>query len=1151
LDLKLFRDTQIVRAALEGVVLPFSGTTYTAPLASPAIPDKNRSRLYTADGRTVGQTRWNFGESTPGSNVFDQVVIDPSIFNAGASYLFDYNANDPDLQDEIPVDELREVLAVGDNVGQIQYREGVDYRFETTATGPEPGVDNANPTQRVVTAIAADAANTGTGTVAHDSATYTHDYNRTYVATVVAASGSSPTALATVRVDVYPTSTGSADLPGRSDVMENSITFEMDETVPLSHTALAIEHGITLDFAFGATNFAVNDVFTFDGNGPGLFELADQMLNTNQFPQTSAVTADILNGQGDITINPQSEYTGPRNQRYEIECIASSGTGTTRQATFRWRTNAVLDVLTGNITATNASATVTGASSEFAAEVSPGDVLFIGADPRPVEVLSVTNATELVLTATYPFATQTTVKALRSREQTGQSTVTVGAPDRITLDQGVYIDVDFGVGTTDNFVSGQATGSINCDNGGTGVLPADTEDFTISDGTTSVVYRFDLGTPVVETPTLREVDINAAVDDDDVKDAIIAAIAGTPAFNVTATDGGAGLVSLRNTAQGTAGNVVITETVAAAGFVVAGMSGGTSDGDTFSFSASVARNEYNGKENRNYDFTVTDTSTLDHVTTASYSGTTALSGFGSHMFYEGNPLVLSNNLVIHARNNSLATRFDAVAPADAFDLSLTFHGLIDWTLEAPQRETIATSEILRDLTGQTTGTVGAYYILLKKVPTTVNYVRGPSPSFTNFTFNQVADTNIIYFLTNPGVNLTIDYLFKGAEPEAGATYFMTGYTKRPDSDYESGQLFFTKDAAKDFLAPMTPANDAAIANEIAWDQDELSLPGVVIFLVRDSDEDGTYTVADYNAAIDVAEQFKGTMDLVVVNQFDAREEIRDSTINMNDPTIARRRITYYGYPTNYPIGDEFTEGTRVYVARRELQVFEESVARGTLAIIGNSYAKKTILVEPLGNSDTLGSVPTQVTLDGSFLAVALAARVASFNEPWQTVYNLPVSGFDEIEVLTEREMITLQDAGIIAVRVEGGSGFYQGTTTTDETEPSTAQLSGTVQRQYVLARLQDVINRRVIGFVADSPEEVAQKLSGEIVAELGTMVSEGKIGKYLDPDSGASRPLSPETDVVAFRDRRDPTRAFFRASWYQKYPILFVDGLVAVDAPTP
>ena len=351
LDLKLFRDTQIVRANVDGATLPFSGTTYTAPLASPAIPDKNRSRLYTADGRTVGQTRWNFQESVPGSNVFDQIVIDPSIFNSGASYLFDYVANDPDLQDEIPVDELREVLAVGDNQGQIQYREGVDFRFVTTATGPEPGTSNANPTQRVVTAIAADAANTGTGTVAHDSATYTHNYNRNYVITVVSASGSSPTALATVRVDVYPTSTGSADLPGRSDAMENSITFDLDETVPASHTNLVIEHGITLDLAFGATNFAVADVFTFNGNGPGLFELSDPMLNANQFPALSAVTADILNGQGDVTINPQSEYTGPRNQRYEVECIASSGSGTTRSATFRWRTNAVLNVLTGNITA--------------------------------------------------------------------------------------------------------------------------------------------------------------------------------------------------------------------------------------------------------------------------------------------------------------------------------------------------------------------------------------------------------------------------------------------------------------------------------------------------------------------------------------------------------------------------------------------------------------------------------------------------------------------------------------------------------------------------------------------------------------------------------------------------------------------------------
>lgn len=1026
LDIKLFRDQQIVRCAVEGEVLPFSGVTYIAPLANPAIPDKQRSRLYTSDGRTISATRWNFTESMSGSNVFDQISIDPTIFSSGTVYQIDYVANDPTLTDEVPVDELREVLAMGDNQGQIQYREGIDYRFLTTATGPTAGANNQNPTQRVVTSIVPDGANTGTGTVAHNSNTYTHDYNRVYVVQCTAAAGVSPTRTATLVVSVFPTSSGATWAPGRSVSQNNEITINLVEAAPSTLTNVAVEYGITLDFTFGATNFAVGDIFTFNGNGPGILELADPMLNTNQFPETTAVVAPVLTGQGDLTVNPQSLYTGTANQPYELECTASSGTGVTRQATFRWRTTPKLKVLSGTVTATNSSPNVTGLGTQFTTEVAAGDWILIGVDPRPVQVLSVTNATTLVLSANYPFATQTTVKALRYRESTGSITVFVTAPTRVALDSGLFIDFDFGTLISDNFAVG----------------------------------------------------------------------------------------------------------------------------DTFTFTARCARNQYNGKENRNYDITVTSTST-PHQLVVSYAGSTALSGFGSHTFGEDLPLVLSNNVVIYARNLSLANRFDAVAPADTFDLSLTFDGLIDWTLEAENTETVATSDVLRDLTGSVTGTVGAYYIMVRKVPTSVLYVRGPSPNFTNFAFNQVAGTTIIYFTTNPGVNLTVKYRFKGAEPSPGATYFMTGYAKRPDSDYESAQVFFTRDAAREFLAPMTPANDAAIANEVAWDQDAASLPGVVVFLVKDSDGDGTFTTADYESAIEVSETYKGTMDITVVNQFNVREEFRDSVVNMNDPTTARRRIGYFGFPTNYPIGDEFTSGSRVYVARRELQVFEESVARGTLTIIGNSYGKKTILVDAMGNGDGIGAVPTQITLDGSFLAVGLAARVASLNEPWQTVYNLPLSGFDEIEPLDERQMITLQDAGIICLRVEGGSAFYIGTMTTDETEPSTQQLSGTVQRQYVLSRLQDTINRRVVGFVADSPEEAAQKLQGEIVAELGAMVSEGKIARYVDESTGAARPLSPDTDVVAFRDRRDPTRAYFRASWYQKYPVLYVDGLVAVDAPTP
>jgi hypothetical protein len=1054
LDLKLFRDAALVRCAVEGEQLPFSGVTYVAPLVNPAIPDKARSRLYTSDGRTVAPTRWNFTQSVPGSNVYDQISIDPSIFSTTLTYLVDYISTDDTLRDPIPVDELREVLALGDNQGQIRYREGRDYRFTTTATGPLPGTSNLRPTSRTTNPIAGGSLSsvvaTGTGSVRLSTSTvYTHDYNRNYVVTCTA-SGGDPLLndrTATFRVDCYPTSSGSAALPGLSEAQSNSITFTIDETDPSTYTQV-LEHGLILDFSgtpFGAANFDVDDAYAFSAYGPGLMELDDKLLNSNQFAETSAVTTTSTS-DGDVTVNPQTNYTGSANQVYEITCTELPvPSGANRSARFVWRSNPKLKALSGTVSATNGNVTVTGSGTAFNTEVEAGDFLIIGNAIAPVKVAAVVSATELTLESAFPFA-NITAKGLRIRESrgtflisangdsTGANAGAVG-PNRFALNQGIFLDFSFGSDLTQNFLVG----------------------------------------------------------------------------------------------------------------------------DTFSFTAKVARNDYNGKENRNYDFTVTSVIT-PHAITATFVGNTAASTFGSQVFNEGTPLVLPNNAVVYARNltvvnQSTDSRFNAtpIAPStlpDTFELSLTFDGLIDWTLETEVTETIGSQDILRDLTGSVTGVVGAYFVLTRKVPKTVVSVSGPSPSFSTIPYNQVSGTTVIYFTTNPSVALTIRYRHAGIEPSAGSSYFMTGYIKRPDSDYAAPQLFTSRDAAREFLAPMTVTNDAAIANECAWDQDQATLPGVVICLVKDSDSDGVFTTSDYDTAINVSEQFKGTTDFVVVNQFAAREEFRDSVVNMNDPTVARRRIGYFGFPVSYPIGDEFTSDSRVFTARRELQVFEETVARGTLAIIGNSYGKKTVLVDSLGDG-AIDSIPTQVTLDGSFLAVALAARVASFNEPWESIYNLPISGFDEVEPLTETQMITLQDAGIICCRVEGGSAFYIGTMTTDSTEPSTQQLSGTVQRQYVLSRLQDVINRRVIGFVADSPEQAAQKLQGELVAELGAMVSERKIGKYVDETTGQSRALNPKTDVIAFRDRRDPTRAYFRTSWYQKYPLLYIDGIVAVDAPTP
>lgn len=1037
LDIRLFRGAGVVRGELTDVQLTFDQTTYTATLTSPAVPDKNRSRLRQADGRAVTPTRWNFVESTPGSNVFDQIAIDPTIFSFSGAYRLDYVSTDPDILDPVPVDEIREIMSMGDSAGQTKYMEGVDYRFVTTAADPEPGVDNNNPTASVLTPIVVAGTNSGTGTVAHNSNTYDHKYNRNYIVRVLGTSttpaaadpsGTVGTRLANLLIEAVPTSSGFDSLPPRLSTTGNAISVALVEATPASLTAVAAELGITLNFAFGASNFVVGDRYTFSGNGPGVLEISDAMRNTNQFAEVSAVVVGAATGEGTIAINPQSAFTGLENQSYNIACTAATGTGTSRTATFRVVGKSAIKQLSGTLSVSNGSAALTGVGTQFLAEIQAGDILFIGADPLPTVVQSVTNNLNAVLTTAWASTSQTTARALRVRSTTAQVTVAVTAPSRVELisGSGIYADFSFGPNTSDNF---------------------------------------------------------------DV-------------------------------------------------------------GDRYSYTAKTKRVQYNGKENREYKFSVTSTAAL-HAATVVYSSDTVTGGFGAHAFAEGNPLSLPNNVLIHARNLSFSNRFDANAPVDTFALPLTFDGLIDWTLTKAKTVTISTADLRRDVTGLRTGTVGAYFVELAEVPTSVNYVRGPSPTLTTIPFNVVAGTAIVWFASNPSVNLTVNYRYKGAEPEAGANYFMTGYMKRPDSDYNNGKLFTTKAEAYDWLAPMTPQNDAFIAAQIAWEQDESSLPGLVVFLVKDSDGDGRYTSADYAAAISVSEKFTGIIDAVVVNQYDARSTFVNSIINRNDPTEARYAIGYNGFPTGTPIGNEFVPGSRIHAARNDFQVYVDTPARGTIVGIGNAFAKKTILVDSLGDGN-IDSIPTQVSLEGSFLAVALAARVASFPEPWQIVLNQPVVGFDEIEFLDEDQMIALQDAGLICIKVssEGsGVGSYIGTSTTDETEPSTEQLSGTVQRQYVFSRLKQKLDKAIIGYVGDSPEDVANKLTADGVMELGSMVSEGKIGRYIDPDTGRARPISAGRDFIGLRDPDDPVRTYFRASYYNKYGVLFSDGTVAVDGP--
>ena len=126
------------------------------------------------------------------------------------------------------------------------------------------------------------------------------------------------------------------------------------------------------------------------------------------------------------------------------------------------------------------------------------------------------------------------------------------------------------------FTGAYATGSITTIDSTSQV---DGETFTINDGLGNVVvFEFDDNASVVESSILRRVDFSGGPHTADVmKTIIITEInqANTAGYiNITASNGGTGIVTLTNDYSGRHGNTTSSETVANVGFIISDMSGG-------------------------------------------------------------------------------------------------------------------------------------------------------------------------------------------------------------------------------------------------------------------------------------------------------------------------------------------------------------------------------------------------------------------------------------------------------------------------------------------------------------------------------------------------------------------------------------------------
>lgn len=576
-------------------------------------------------------------------------------------------------------------------------------------------------------------------------------------------------------------------------------------------------------------------------------------------------------------------------------------------------------------------------------------------------------------------------------------------------------------------------------------------------------------------------------------------------------------------------------------------------GDRWDWSVKAPRSFYKGKETvRNVKISIATVVYLANQTryTGSFLSDTPEGRFGTWAADTGvnnGRFETTDGLKFYVRNGYLSTLVNPVpggsrnSVADDWTTQARSLSLLDFSLSEEVTSLVNNpAEINTDVTGAITGTVGAKYITAEHLPDTVISLRRVSNS-TAVSFVQVPGTPFLRITSssfgNADGDLTLVYRWSGAEPDPGQSYYLTGKYLRPIEMYEKPFLFLRPGDAARFLAPSTIRNDLYIGAQIAFDY---AIPGLFVIQVRDADDDGVYSRDDYKRAINAFLEDPRATDLVVLNSFQNIGDQLNVINRANDPFERHEALTYIGCPIGTPIGSENENNSLVFYARRTLKVDGDSHAHGSRILHSATKAKRTITLED-GSS-------TQLTLDGSFVAAALAGLVASFSDPKETILFEQITGFDSIETYAKQEnailggnnIIFFQDVGQGVVRIMED-------VTTDDFSPDTLNLNQMTQKQFVTKDIRRTMTNAIIGQVFPSAGAGVALIEDILTTRLQALVSRGLIGQYQDAD-GIQRSIN-SSDVYVQRDQADPTLFHIGYNYFLATVAKRVFGLFTVSLP--
>lgn len=400
----------------------------------------------------------------------------------------------------------------------------------------------------------------------------------------------------------------------------------------------------------------------------------------------------------------------------------------------------------------------------------------------------------------------------------------------------------------------------------------------------------------------------------------------------------------------------------------------------------------------------------------------------------------------------------------------------------------------------------------------------------------------------------IERMGGGRRPVAGSEYFVSYEHIRPDSDYDIPIRHFSVEEAKAQVGQVSPGvaayNPLAVASEIAFDNG-----AEYIYTIQVNDlTEGNPTRAQIQSALEGAEVLAGTTEILVVGEpgtrLDITVDVKDHLEEQNGPTEKHYRRAFYGMLPNTAIGDRDTENTLIYRAARTLQVAPTSPARGRMFFIAPPQIQgvtRTLVFED--------GTEARVSMDTTYMAVAVAARRTSLPGPAETLTRRTITGFNTDDIANPwrpKQRRAMASQGVLVVTYDAGQFKILDAVSTEAgggNKDSFKVDSTSYQKDIIVTKVDQALDQNIVGIVpfdlASFVLDIKLIIQGVITGEI----SSGTIGPYRFKDTGAIRAINLRLDIRVAQSTQSLTQFNF-AYWFNlRYPALRLLGQYSTDNP--